>query len=97
MTREAEKLREKYHDISQEIEIVVGRRLRTLEGRQVYSHLTGQARELISRCILMGDYRSFIALVSELAILFKTIEQPKTAEALQYLVTELTARYKKIE
>ncbi len=97
MSREAEELRRKYHDISQEIEIAVGRRLRTLEGRQLYSHLTGQARELISRCILMGDYRSFIALVSELAILFKIIKQPEAAEALQYLVAALTAKYKKIE
>ncbi len=97
MSHEARRLQKEYHDISQEIEIAAGRRLRTLEGRQLYSHLTGQARELISRCILMGDYRSFIALVSELAILFRIIKQPEAAEALQCLVAALTARYKKIE
>lgn len=97
MSHESRQLQKDYHDISQEIEIAVGRRLRTPEGRQTYSRLTGQARELISRCILMDDSRSFVALISELAILFKIMKQLDAAEALQYLMNDLVAKYGKIE
>lgn len=97
MTREADQLRKEYHETSQKIEIATGLRLTTPWGKQTYHALTYKARELVSRSILTGDYRSFISLVSELAILFGTIKQPEAAEALQHLVQELASRFKKFD
>ncbi len=55
--------------------------------------LQGQARELVSRCILSDDPRVFIHLVTQLAIALAVANRPNAAEAFNLVAQRLTQNY----
>ena len=67
--------------------------LPTDEARKVYSQLSLASRELISRCILSDDPRSFVFLIEEMEIVLRIVGQPIAAEYLKIACQHLAQHF----
>lgn len=82
-----------YHDASKQLRKDAEPHLSTDEAKETCDRLATSTRELVSRCILSGDPRSFIFLVEELTIILEIVGQPVAADLFRIVERILTAHY----
>ena len=86
-------LLEVYHCESKRVEALQVAEIPTDEQKKFFIGGTAQARELISRGILINDKRITMFLIEELRILLKVLELREPAKHLQCAVQQLWDHY----
>ncbi len=93
MPSNTKKLLRDYHDASKRLEAISTDKMPTPETEEEYGQMVAAARELVSRCILSGDPRSFCFLLKELAVVAKIFGQPTVAVDLSHACADLANFY----